>query len=230
MYCSNESSDVLKWMSWMKPFLSVPFPSSLVLSQYLTPPQTSSMPSLNRYTPPPPLSISDYHASTSLEEYDLNWCYTSIPPSLQTEGGVKLVPLIVRSTLSLPQFPLWRENAENSTKFRTQSSLRYTLQDSTNSIPHPQLKMIINIYLMDLLRVIPNSWRNLNWRERIRIRCCLWFMIWDWSLMMGMRVRVGSRGLLGLSELKKVGEGIEWLRLGKASFSLSLSLSYSPMS
>ena len=82
----------------MKPFLSVPFPSSLVLSQHLLLLRTSSMPFLNRYTPPPPLSISDYHASTPLEEYDLNWCYGSIPPSLQTEGGVKLVPLIVRFT------------------------------------------------------------------------------------------------------------------------------------
>ncbi|GAA5846030.1 hypothetical protein JCM5353_004333, partial [Sporobolomyces roseus] len=52
------------------------------------------MPFHNTYTPPEPLSIANYHLLTPREEYDLNWCYSSIPPSLSTEGGVKLVPLI----------------------------------------------------------------------------------------------------------------------------------------
>ena len=56
------------------------------------------MPHLNAYRPPPALTEAPYHESTPLEDYDLNWVYGSVPPLLETPGGVRLVPLIVRST------------------------------------------------------------------------------------------------------------------------------------
>ncbi|GAA5985406.1 hypothetical protein JCM5350_007755 [Sporobolomyces pararoseus] len=52
------------------------------------------MPYLNAYRPPPALTEAPYHESTPLEDYDLNWVYGSVPPLLETPGGVRLVPLI----------------------------------------------------------------------------------------------------------------------------------------
>ncbi|GAA6061917.1 hypothetical protein JCM10212_000542 [Sporobolomyces blumeae] len=51
---------------------------------------------LNLYEAPAPLAEGEYHASTPLAEYDLNWNYgcRAIPDSLETRGGVRLVPLI----------------------------------------------------------------------------------------------------------------------------------------
>ncbi|GAA6023868.1 hypothetical protein JCM11491_003298 [Sporobolomyces phaffii] len=52
------------------------------------------MPFLNGYTAPGTLAELEYHATTPLEDYDLNWVYGSVPASLETPGGVRLVPLI----------------------------------------------------------------------------------------------------------------------------------------
>lgn len=61
------------------------------------------MPYKNDYTVSPPLPEAAYHLDTPLEEYDLNWVYHSIPPLLETPGGVRLVPLIVRTLPSIPE-------------------------------------------------------------------------------------------------------------------------------
>jgi len=53
---------------------------------------------LNTYEPPTPLSEDSYHLSTPLDEYDLNFSLLSIPPLLETKGGVRLYPLIVRTS------------------------------------------------------------------------------------------------------------------------------------
>lgn len=49
----------------------------------------------NEYVPPRPIDEALYHSTTRLQDYDLNWVYRSVPPSLETRGGVRLVPLIV---------------------------------------------------------------------------------------------------------------------------------------
>ncbi|GAA6061920.1 hypothetical protein JCM10212_000545 [Sporobolomyces blumeae] len=52
------------------------------------------MPFLNGYVAPPPLATAEYHATTPRSEYDLNWEYGVVPERLETQGGVRLVPLI----------------------------------------------------------------------------------------------------------------------------------------
>lgn len=49
---------------------------------------------LNTYKPPAPLPEDSYHLSTPLDSYDLNFSLLSIPPLLETPGGVRLYPLI----------------------------------------------------------------------------------------------------------------------------------------
>ncbi|GAA5942241.1 GNAT family N-acetyltransferase [Sporobolomyces koalae] len=51
------------------------------------------MPFLNEYQKPAELAQGPHHASTQLADYDLNFCY-SVPPVLETAGGVRLYPLI----------------------------------------------------------------------------------------------------------------------------------------
>ncbi|SCV68914.1 BQ2448_1035 [Microbotryum intermedium] len=58
---------------------------------------------LNLYKPPQPLEVKPYHAETKKEEYDLNFVFP-VPEALETEGGVRLVPLVpsLHAPLLLP--------------------------------------------------------------------------------------------------------------------------------
>ncbi|SGY28906.1 BQ5605_C002g00983 [Microbotryum silenes-dioicae] len=51
------------------------------------------MPNLNLYVPPQPLETKTYHLQTPKEEYDLNFVLP-VPEFLETEDGVRLVPLV----------------------------------------------------------------------------------------------------------------------------------------
>ncbi|SDA01352.1 BZ3500_MvSof-1268-A1-R1_Chr10-1g02597 [Microbotryum saponariae] len=63
------------------------------------------MPNLNLYVPPQPLERKAYHLQTPKEEYDLNFVFP-VPEYLQTEGGVRLVPLVpsVHAPVLFPLF------------------------------------------------------------------------------------------------------------------------------